>query len=92
MKRTKDELLENAKSLLGENISDEALSFLEDISDTVTPPEVDWEQKYKENDAAWREKYRSRFFSAVAPEEEPYEREENLPPKKTKFEDLFEEV
>lgn len=92
MKRTKDELLENAKTLLGENISDEALAFLEDISDTITTPEVDWEQKYNENDAAWRQKYRDRFYSDVKPEEEEYEKDDPLPNKKIKFEDLFEEV
>lgn len=92
MKRTKEELLENAKTLLGENTSDEALSFLEDISDTITPPEVDWEKMYKDNDAEWRQKYRDRFFSDVSPEVEPYEKEDKLPPKKTKFEELFEEV
>lgn len=92
MKRTAEELLEQAKNILGENTTDEALSFLEDISDTVTPPDVDWEQKYKENDAEWRQKYRDRFFSDVTPEIEPYEEEVKLPPMKTRFEDLFEEV
>lgn len=92
MKRTKEELLDIAKGILGDNDSDDALAFLEDISDTVTTPEVDWEQKYNENDAAWRQKYRDRFFSDVKPEVEEYEEEEKLPPKKTKFEELFEEV
>ena len=92
MKRTAEELLEQAKNILGENTTDEALSFLEDISDTVTPPDVDWEQRYKENDAEWRQKYRDRFFSDVKPEVEEYELEETLPQMKTKFEELFEEV
>lgn len=92
MKRTKEELLDIAKGILGDNDSDDALAFLEDISDTVTPPDVDWEKKYNENDAAWRQKYRERFFSDVKPEEEEYEKEISAPPKKTRFEDLFEEV
>ena len=92
MKRTKEELLDIAKGILGDNDSDDALAFLEDISDTVTPPDVDWEKKYNENDAAWRQKYRERFFSDVKPEEEEYEKEISTPPKKTRFEDLFEEV
>ena len=92
MKRTVEELLETAKGILGENTSDEALGFLEDLTDTVKVPEIDWEQKYKENDEAWRQKYRDRFFGDFNPEEEPYEHDDPTPAKKVRFEDLFEEV
>ena len=65
MKRSLEELLESAKNILGENASDEALAFIEDITDSYSKPEVDWEAKYKENDALWRQKYRDRFYSTV---------------------------
>lgn len=65
-KRTKDELLTALRVVLGDNQSDEAIALIEDVSDTFDALAVDWEQKYKENDAAWREKYTERFFAAPA--------------------------
>ncbi len=88
MKRSLEELLESAKNILGENSSDEALAFIEDITDSYSKPEVDWEAKYKENDAQWRQKYRDRFYSDVPQEKEEYP-EDDKPVMKTKFEELF---
>lgn len=88
MKRTLEELLESAKNILGENSSDEALAFIEDITDSYSKPEVDWEAKYKENDAQWRQKYRDRFYSDVPQEKDEYP-EDDKPVMKTKFEELF---
>lgn len=88
-KRTVEELLESAKTLLGENTSDEALAFIEDITDSFSKPSVDWEAKYNENDAMWRQKYRDRFYSDVPQEEPEYEKVPEPAPMKTKFEELF---
>lgn len=88
MKRSLEELLESAKNILGDNSSDEALAFIEDITDSYSKPEVDWEAKYKENDAQWRQKYRDRFYSDVPQEKEEYP-EDDKPVMKTKFEELF---
>lgn len=88
MKRSLEELLESAKNILGENSSDEALAFIEDITDSYSKPEVDWEAKYKENDAQWRQKYRDRFYSDVPQEKDEYP-EDDKPVIKTKFEELF---
>lgn len=65
-KRTKDELLTALRGVLGDNQSDEAIALIEDVTDTFDAPAEDWEQKYKENDAAWRQKYTDRFFAAPA--------------------------
>ena len=54
---------------VGTDTSDEALTFLEDMTDTYTSLEKagqneeqeDWHQKYIENDEAWRIKYQRRF-------------------------------
>lgn len=62
-KRTKDELLAALKGVLGDNQSDEAIALIEDVTDTFEAPAEDWEQKYKDNDAAWRQKYTERFFA-----------------------------
>lgn len=64
--KTKDELIQSLNAVLGDNASDEALALMEDVSDTLDDKAakgaVDWEQKYRENDAAWRARYRDRFM------------------------------
>lgn len=71
---TKDAYMNLLKTLVGENPTDEQIKFLEDMTDTYNDLEskgsVDWEKKYNENDAAWRQRYRDRFFGGS----------ENLPP------------
>ena len=95
--RTKDELLEIIKGRLGDDSSDETISFLEDITDTLSDYEEkatnsdteDWKTKYEENDKMWREKYRERFFSKeVEKEDEDFEEDEV---KSLSYDDLFEE-
>ena len=54
---------------VGNDTSDEALAFLENMTDTYSALEKagqndeqeDWHQKYIENDEAWRVKYQRRF-------------------------------
>lgn len=68
--KSKKEILEAVKTRLGDDQSDDALAFIEDVSDTFDDYEmrskgdgVDWKKKYEENDAEWRRKYKERFFS-----------------------------
>lgn len=65
--KTKDELIQSLNAALGDNASDEALALMEDVSDTLDDKAakdgIDWEQKYRENDAAWRTRYRDRFMN-----------------------------
>ena len=90
------ELIESARTLIGENTSDEALSFMDDLSDTMTDfdnrakDSTDWKQKYQDNDAQWRKRYADRFNGKV--EEEPDESYELPEPPKKSYLDLFEEV
>lgn len=69
--KTKDELINNIKTFIGENDSDEALALLEDVSDTFadfetkTADSTDWKSKYEENDKAWRTKYKERFSAPI---------------------------
>lgn len=95
--RTKDELLEIIKGRIGDDSSDETISFLEDITDTLSDYEEkatnsdteDWKTKYEENDKMWREKYRERFFSKeVEKEDEDFSEDEV---KSLSYDDLFEE-
>lgn len=65
---SKEELLNKIKDFIGDNSDDTTLSFIEDVSDTLTDMEnsgnEDWKQKYAENDKMWREKYKQRFFTS----------------------------
>lgn len=74
MVRTKEEILNLVKDILKDDTSDSALSLVEDLSDTLdnvtTSDDTDWKTKYEENDAQWRQRYRDRFFSKPAQEEE----------------------
>ena len=71
MVRTKDELINNIKNILGDNDSDDALAILEDVSDTFADFDskvkdtTDWKSKYEENDKAWRTKYKERFSAPI---------------------------
>lgn len=95
--RTKDELLEIIRGRIGDDTSDETISFIEDITDTLSDYEEkatnsdneDWKTKYEENDKMWREKYRERFFSKeVEKEDEDFSEDEV---KSLSYDDLFEE-
>ena len=95
--RTKDELLEIIKGRIGDDSSDDTISFLEDITDTLSDYEEkvtnsdteDWKTKYEENDKMWREKYRERFFSKEVEKEDEDVEEDEV--KSLSYDDLFEE-
>lgn len=65
--KTREEILEAIKSKIGEDTSDDSISLLEDITDTIDDYETrvadktDWKNKYDELDATWRRKYIERF-------------------------------
>ena len=89
--KTVDEIMAKVRERIGEDNSDEAIEFIEDISDTLESfsNAEDWKTKYEENDKKWREKYRDRFFTSKEEVEEDYIEEPEEKEKK-KFEDLFE--
>lgn len=75
MIKSKEEILNAINSLVGEESTDEVISIIEDVTDTITDFEnrvadsTNWEEKYNENDKMWREKYRERFLSNEVEEE-----------------------
>lgn len=89
--KTVDEIMKKVRERIGEDDSDEAIGFIEDISDTLKSFSnvEDWKTKYEENDKKWREKYRDRFFTSKEEVEED-DIEEPEEKEKKKFEDLFE--
>ena len=65
--------MEQLKTIIGDNTSDDALSFVEDVADTfddlhnkANGDGTDWKKKYEENDAEWRQRYKERFFSGAS--------------------------
>ena len=95
---SKDQLLAKIKDRIGEDTSDDALKFIEDITDTIdeyetkTKDSTDWKKKYEDNDAEWRKKYKDRFFNTPAKEEnnnEPDNSDDK--PKTYEYKELFKE-
>ena len=89
--------METIKVRVGDSTDDETISFLEDVSDTLTDLEKrangdgeDWKTKYEENDKNWRERYTNRFFSKEPDTDPNPPQGQNTEVKKT-FSDLFKE-
>ena len=91
---TKEQLMDIIRNRVGEDTSDEALAFIENVNDTIesmsTDKNTDWKVKYEENDAAWRQKYKDRFFNTPA-EDEDDEPDGDNNEKPLTFEALFKE-
>lgn len=87
--RTRDELMNSIKDFLGDDTSDEALTLVQDISDTLgdnnAQTVADLRQQLKDQDANWRKKYRDTFFSGTPDKDD----EDDEPPKPHTFADLF---
>lgn len=98
---SKEEILEAIKNKIGEDNSDETIALLEDISDTLndydtkTKDNTEWKTKYEENDKAWRERYKNRFFNNEGDDDEQGGKDipdELLGDTPTSFDSLFAEV
>ena len=68
-------IIDAIKAALGERTDDEAISLLEDVTDTLTDystrtqDSTDWQKKYNDNDAAWRARYIGRFNGTSSSED-----------------------
>ena len=92
--RTREEILESIRNIVGDSTDDNTLQVLEDVTDTFTDFEnktadqTDWKAKYEENDAEWRKKYTERFYSSDPnPDPEPPKPDDT--PKPKTFAELF---
>ena len=90
----KEEFMKRLQERIGEDTSDEAMTFIEDMTDTFNDMETrsngqsdeEWKTKYEELDKSWREKYKARFFnSETTPADVKDDAEEKT------YADLFEE-
>lgn len=90
-------MMNRLKELFGDNESDEAISFIEDVSDTfdslsnASGDSEEWKTKYEENDAAWRKKYRDRFFGTCEEAKEEQEEDVKDDSEVKTFDELFKE-
>ena len=92
--KTKEEILTELRTRVGEQNDDDTIAFIEDITDTLSDLETkaqgggtDWKTKYEENDADWRKRYTERFYSSdpVDPPDDPLDD----PAKPKTFAELF---
>lgn len=92
--KTKAEIMSALSERLGESTDDATLEFIGDLQDTLTDFETrtadqtKWKEKYEQNDADWRRKYKQRFFSGDGGSQ-PEEEDDDDEPKPLRFEDLF---
>lgn len=100
MVRTAEEILGAVSERFSEDTSDETISFIEDITDTVNhlydQSNEDWKAKYEENDEMWRRKYKERFFTGSGKGDDfsdigITDTGTDEPELKTRFEELFTE-
>lgn len=94
----RDEFFNAIQTRVGNDTSDDAINFIENMTDTFNSLEngangdgVDWKQKYEELDESWKKKYAHRFFSggsnSVPPQENNNQVENDEPD--TSYESLF---
>lgn len=98
---SKDDFMKRLQERVGDDTSDEALTFIEDMTDTFNDLETkssgnneEWKTKYNELDKTWREKYQARFFnSETTPADVKDEQEDDVKDdaEEKTFNDLFEE-
>ena len=94
--KTRDEIMESIKARFADDTSDEVISLIEDVSDTLTDYETkakgdgkDWKAEAERIDREWREKYKARFFAgAPESEDDPDEPEDQ---KILTYDELFKE-
>ena len=94
----KEDFFSKIKARIGDDSSDDALSFIEDMTDTFndlesrTNDSENWKQKYDDLDKTWREKYRARFFDAgTTPEDVKDDQKDDVldDAEEKDFDDLF---
>ena len=92
--KTKEEILASVRAIVGEDTSDATLELFDDISDTLdnysNSENINYKEKYEQNDREWRQKYRDRFMNGKPEDDDDEEAEENSGKKYT-YENLFKE-
>lgn len=94
--KTKDEILQSLRSIIGESTDDNAIELLEDITDTINDydekAKEDWKAKYDELDEMWKKKYKERFFNDDIEIEKEKEKEKEIEEEKDETEITFNDI
>lgn len=63
MKKSKADIISELKAFIGDNNSDEAISLIENVSDSINENDESEElrRQLEEQDKAWRQRYIDRF-------------------------------
>lgn len=88
--KTKQEVLDGLKKFIpDEDTSDDTLTFLKDVADTLDAgaDNVDYRQQLADNDKKWRQKYRDAFYNP--PDKPDPEPDTDPEPKHRTYADLF---
>lgn len=92
---SREDFMEAVRTRIGEDTSDEAIAFLENVTDTIEDYETrvngdgtDWRAEAERIDKEWREKYIARFNSPVDNKEDDVNTEDDEIKVKT-YDDLF---
>ena len=92
----RDDFFNRIQNIVGTDVSDDSLSFIEDMNDTYNDLEsrangdgIDWQQRYNELDEAWKEKYKKRFFSGGSSYTPKADKDPDPQPSNVDYEDLF---
>lgn len=95
MVKTKEEMLAEIKTYIGDRTDDETVSLVENVTDTLSDMEKNGnaEARVKEVEDMWRAKYMERFFDGDTEEKtaEVKEEEETDKAEEIKIEDLYTE-
>jgi hypothetical protein len=97
--RSKDELMDRISTIIGDRTDDDALEFMADFTDTYDSLNnhegMYTKEQYDNLDASWRQKYKDRFFSGPANDDENENKnnkekdKDKAPAEEITIEDLF---
>ena len=96
---TKEEFIKKLHDFVGDDTSEKALDFIEDMTDTYSAAldstsgdNAEWQKKYDELNETWRKKYLHRFYGGnVKTESEDKEDEVEITDETITTDDLFDE-
>lgn len=90
-KVTTEDAIKRLREIGGD--TDEVIALSQDLKDTISGDGTNWEEKYKENDNAWRKKYMDAFTGNLpnTPNEEKAQEQEEEQEKPLTYAALFKE-
>ena len=89
--KSREEIIAQLTSTIGDNTSDEAIALIEDVNDTlgsINGDGTDWKAEAERIDREWREKYVARF-NGKGSEEDDNISSQSVPKKEYTYDNLF---